>query len=240
AAAFAIETALWDVWAQRRSMPLACVWGAPADARVSTAMLVDVLSPDDWPSSPPAVVKMKVGRPGRWDEELSSLRQWHARFADATVRLDANRAFGPEAPARLHDLHQLQKRGLDIDFLEEPTPWPWPVTSLPLAQDESLRKGVLCEGMAAAVVKPTVLGGLAAGDRWRADGHRVVMSHTFEGPVAHAALSAWALAFAPNETAGLGPHAGVFGWRDVVVDHVEGERLRVPSRPGLGLLMEAS
>ncbi|MEO1338526.1 MAG: hypothetical protein AAFV29_22985, partial [Myxococcota bacterium] len=151
--AFAIETALWDVWARRQSRPLAEVWGASADTRVSTAMLVDVLSPRAWPSTPSAVVKMKVGRPGQWREELQGLRQWHARFSDVEVRLDANRAFALAAAAdRLHDLQKLSEEGLMIDFIEEPSMLPWPSTSLPLAQDESLRTGEVLPHIAAVVV----------------------------------------------------------------------------------------
>ena len=60
------------------------------------------------------------------------------------------------------------------------------------------------------------------------------MSHTFEGPLAHAAATAFALAAAPDTVAGLGIHAGLRAWTDIAPGHLDGDTLCVPSAPGLG------
>lgn len=240
-ARFGVEMALWDLFGRRWGLPCAIRWGASADARIETATLVDLLDPATWSSGErPSVLKVKVGRPGRWSEERAGLVALGERWPGVPVRIDVNRAFTKaETSSRLVDLTALSRRsGLRIDFVEEPTSGgPWPAAGLPWARDESLQgRGPTAElvDVAALVVKPSVLGGLAVCGQWLKLGPRVIVSHCFEGPLAHAAASAWALAFAPAEVAGLGPHPGLDGWPGLSPTHVNGTRLGIPQAPGLG------
>ena len=239
-ARFALETASWDVWSQRRGLPLAVAWGAPATRVVATAALVDLMAPATWPHRSPAVIKVKVGRRGAWDAERAALVDLGVRYPGTPVRIDANQCFAGDVVAdRLAALADLHADGrLTVAFVEEPSEGPWPsACGLTLGRDESLSGQAPAAALAAdavVVLKPTILGGLTAVDGWAALAATAVISHAFEGPIAHAAAAAWAVAFAPDVVAGLGPHAGLTAWPDVTPEHVRGDRLIVPSRPGLG------
>ncbi len=236
---FAVETAFWDLWSRRKALPLAVLWGASVGAEVLTARLVDLLVPQAWPDEAPATIKVKVGRPGAWTQERAALEAMRARYPRTPVRVDVNQSFtNAEVADRLDELTATFGSTEAIDFVEEPSPGVWPENrSVRLARDESLRRpGAALAPAEVAVVKPTVLGGISAAERWRTDAPTVVISHAFEGPVAHAAAAAWAVARAPQVVAGLGPHAGILAWHDVEVGHVDGDVLRVPDRPGLGMV----
>ena len=241
-ARFAVETAAWDLLGQRVKRPLALVWGARADARVGTATLIDLQRPDAWPARPPAALKAKLGV-GPWSIERAAIERVSKQYPDVPVRLDPNRSWTVEIlDSRLEDLAALADRGLTLDFVEEPSSTAWPIGDrIPLALDESLQGGDMTpaqkpSNVVAAVLKPTVLGGFEALHPWRASDATAVVSHAFEGPVAHAAASAWALAFGTDTVAGLGPHPGLDAWPDLKPGHIEGRTLRVPDAPGLGLI----
>ena len=152
--------ALWDLYGRSVGRPCAVLWGARAGARVRTAQLVDLFTPEAWPSTPPAAIKVKVGRPGRWAEELAALTELAARHTNVPLRVDVNGAFADEvAVGRLTELAQ---RRLRIEFVEEPCsviPMSPPV---PVAVDESLRIRTVedVSDVRAVVLKPTVLGGV--------------------------------------------------------------------------------
>ena len=243
AARFALETALWDLWSQQRGLPLAAAWGADPALSVATAVLVDLMAPA-WPHRSPAAIKVKVGRAGEWPTELRALRSLGQRYPDTPIRIDANQAFSTaEVSDRLAEIEGLlADDSLRIEFIEEPSAPEWPKQSgLTLGRDESLQgraPNADVIGDAVAVLKPTVLGGLEAVRGWAAVARKTVVSHTFEGPIAHAAASAWALAFASDVVAGLGPHSGLTAWDDITPGHVDGDRLVVSDRPGLGYRRE--
>ena len=91
------------------------------------------------------------------------------------------------------------------------------------------------------VLKPMILGGLS---RWLELGRRagaldlgVVVSHSFDGPVALAAAAALALALPTRIAQGLAPHSGLAAWPPIPLPLTHAA-LQVWSTPGLGLAAE--
>ena len=82
-----------------------------------------------------------------------------------------------------------------------------------------------------------VLGGLShcleLGRRARALNLGVVVSHSFDGPVALAAAAALALALPAGIAQGLAPHAGLSAWPPIPLPIV-GAKLQAWSGAGLG------
>ncbi len=169
-------------------------------------------------------VKFKVGGDPGFSGHLDQLRAVRAEFPRLRIRLDANGCWTPdEARRRLGEL----KAAIDPEFVEQPVGTRELLTfgdaPVPLAADESLRlpdavRAVTRPGRCVVVVlKPMVLGGLHAclglADQARANGARAIVTHTFGGPIAHAAACELALAVAAADPAGHppGPAAGLAG-----------------------------
>jgi o-succinylbenzoate synthase len=123
------------------------------------------------------VIKLKVGALP-WEQELALLAKLRRRWPDGQVelRLDANGAWTPdEAMARLDAL-----AGLDVAFLEQPIQPGQPdamagicaTSPIPIALDEELIGAVDPPSLLATirpqhiVLKPSLLGGLAACQAW--------------------------------------------------------------------------
>ena len=231
-ARFALETAVLDLVARRRAVPLRTLLsrapaasvpgsayvGAALDAGVEAAALAAARAGF-------ATVKVKLtGAPDAYDRELDVLRALHRRLPRGVkLRLDVNGAWpAADAPRMLARL-----RGLGVELVEQPAP----VGELrglgrcavPWAIDESLSdvgdtaaalwRG---SGCVAAVVKPAVhglLGGAAIAHRARLAGKGVVVTHFFDGPVGTAAACEFALAVGDARfAAGLAPHPGLSAW----------------------------
>ena len=162
-----------------------------------------------------AAVKLKVGRQ-LIETDAETVRAVSAALLDggggAALRLDANRAWTVEqATAFAHAVD-----GVPLDYLEEPTPnvgdHPalWLDTGLPIALDETLQEpggeDYLRGWAAAAVLKPTLVGGLMAAlglaAAARAVGVRPVLSASFESGVGLRGVAAVAAATGA-EPAGL-------------------------------------
>ena len=158
-----------------------------------------------------AAVKLKVGRRSV-AEDAETVRAVSEALGGAALRLDANRAWtsGQTADfARAVD-------GVALDYLEEPTrdaadhPALWLDTGLPIALDETLQEpggeAHLRGWAAAAVLKPTLVGGLMAALRLacaaRSVGVRPVLSASFESGVGLRGVAAVAAATGA-EPAGL-------------------------------------
>ena len=129
--------------------------------------------------------------------------------ASVALRLDANRAWAWDQAVAFAD----GVAGVALDYVEEPLAAPerlpelWHDTGLPLAVDESVQEGAKVRGWAtAAVLKPTLVGGLAAtlriAARARAVGVRAVLSASFESGVGLRGVAALAAATGA-EPAGL-------------------------------------
>ncbi|CAN5792823.1 o-succinylbenzoate synthase [soil metagenome] len=219
-ARFAIETALLGALASARcctiadllvssparSLPCAVIVETPADARRAVAAGARTL-------------KLKVG-PG---DDLERIVAIAAVAPNIPLRLDANRSWpASRVRERLFALAELP-----IELVEEPCadahalladPLPCPLAldeSIALLSSTALDTALASPGLAALILKPTVLGGFAAclvlAARARAAGREVIISHALEGPVGTAACAELALALG-GRSAGLAPHAAIAGW----------------------------
>lgn len=240
---FALETALLDLAARRAKQPLHALLRqrfaltAPL-GRSPLALLIELLPGAEALRAARAAVsqgfgtlKLKVGRPGAFAQELQALELLRGELgASLRLRVDANRAFSTaEVKARLFAL-----RAVSPELVEEPAPLSdWSGSGVPIALDESLRDPLVpppralkeC-GVRVLVLKPTVLGGLGAclglSRAATEAGLGVVVSHALEGPVGRAALSELALSLGARDLAhGLGEPGRAF--------------LEPHERPGLGI-----
>lgn len=258
AARAALESALLDVLGQAEGRP---AWAllrdaiggeSPVPAELPVAALIsgDV---SDWSARAHGAfargvrtLKVKIGRPGMFAQELSTLCELRAKLGPGLeLRLDANRSFEPdEAETKLDAL-----RAVAPEYVEEPTS-DWcglSRSSVPLALDESLADpSVLAHcierrrelQLAAFVLKPTLLGvarTLELTQSARSLGLRAVLSHTFEGPVGFCLAAALAFGVGtPRQAVGLDSHPIVAAWPGLSLP-LDGARLCRPGAPGLGL-----
>jgi L-alanine-DL-glutamate epimerase-like enolase superfamily enzyme len=168
-----------------------------------------------------------------------------AAVPDARLRIDANRTWPTsEVADRLAAL-----AGLPIEYVEEPCldAHRLLATALPyrLALDDSLvdlaradlDAALRSPGLAALVLKPTLLGGFAAvielAERARRAGVAAIVSHTLEGPVGTAACAELALALAGSHAIGLAAHAALAGW-GITVAQLAADHVHPSGAPGLG------
>lgn len=165
------------------------------------------------------VIKLKVGAVP-WEEELALLaglrRRWPA--GQVELRLDANGAWTPgEAMARLDAL-----AGLDVAFLEQPVQPGQPAalaaicatSPIPIALDEELIRAAdpssLLETIRPQhiVLKPSLLGGLAACERWISAAGRLGIgwwvNSLLESNVGLNAIAQWTSALGDGRVHGLG------------------------------------
>lgn len=243
----ALETAVLDLLARRRSEPASVALGAEPGARRPLSALLGPATSPTLPSDAERALaegyrtlKVKLGAPGVLRDELAALAALRERFGVVFgLRLDANGAL------RASDLSDAAPalHGLNIELFEEPSGAGLP--GLPLALDESLQGLTLAEaeaawqrrGARAIVLKPTALGGLshclALAERALASNVQVSVSHCFEGPFAWRAAAALALSLPVGAAHGLAPHPGLLGWKTGPLPLERGE-LFSWREPGLG------
>jgi o-succinylbenzoate synthase len=254
-ARFAVETALLDLAGQRLGLPVSTLLaGSWPTHAVPLAALLDGETVEELEAGARAArrgalaaVKVKIGRPWRFEAELEALDRVRAALGTRTaLRLDANGAWSrAEAPVRLAALARFRP-----EFVEQPVPADQLPglrdAPVPLAADETLAlEGGLARlraegGAQVAILKPTVLGGLLRCRALAAEafgsGMQVVVSHALEGPIALAAAAELALSLQPAPLAcGLAPHAGLEAWPDVAVKQLAGNAIVPAPVRGLGL-----
>jgi L-alanine-DL-glutamate epimerase-like enolase superfamily enzyme len=259
---FAFECALVDLLARRAGLS-AAHW--LAGGRAPQPVPVSVLLPDEREAAVTAaaaaaarghaVLKLKIALPGRSEADEDALLATVRAAADAgaagragpRLRLDANGALDPTAaPGRLA---ALARHG--IELVEEPVAGAallaMPALALPWAADESLADPALAAALlalpparrpAALVLKPALLGlarCLRLAEAAARQGVALIVTHSFDGDLGHAAACALAVALPqPPWACGLAPHAGLrrppatLPW------------LPVPRAPGLGIEDEAA
>ena len=250
-AQFALETALLDWLGHNRGEPLHRILGG--DAPRTAIPIADLVMDSDaaaWPSTAETLLadgathlKFKIGVD--LAREMVALELIRGAYPDVSIRLDGNR----RVPLDALRAHASSLQALELELLEEPVPverWP-DVLDLPLpfALDESLRDERAAEALLqsgkirAVVLKPTVLGGLRASFRWAeraaANGVGYLVSHTFEGPIARAAIAELALALQCELAAGLGAHPGLELWTPCETAAIDGRAIVPHDSPGLGL-----
>jgi len=244
---FGIETALLDLLARKRGLPLRRLLSPEAADRVR----VNAIAPLDGvvPKAEQGytVIKVKVGL-APWPDEAAALRRLDLPEG-VTLRLDANRAWSrAEAEGFLAAI-----AGLPVESLEEPLS-PAEIgglkslqaaTPIALAIDESLDVIGVDTLLSAPpvrrlVLKPALLGGLrrtfAVATAARVVGYDIVVTSYLESAVGVAAVA--------NLAAVLDPEArtahGLATLDLFATDVAEGlplaaEAMRLPDRTGLGL-----
>ncbi len=224
-ARFALETALLSARSATTHQTLAELLTTRPASQLPCAVVVD--DPDAARRAIAAgarCLKIKVGPTGDLDRVVAI----HHAAPGTPLRIDANRTWSRALTRPL--LHALAD--LPIEFVEEPCPDAHELLTGPLpcaiALDESLvtltaaqlALALQSPGLAALVLKPTLLGGLhaciALAARATAAGKQVVVTHALEGPIGTAACAELALALAGEHgskaPAGLAPHAALAGW----------------------------
>ncbi len=205
AARFSLDSALHDLEAQRRGLPLARLLAAHPSGSVAVNEVLGLGNPQHTAEAAAAAValgyrtlKLKVGAaPPEVDAVLlASVRDAVPRVI--ALRLDANGAWSVrEALVALERLSEF-----DVELVEQPVPardlaglrYVAERSPIPVAADEALaheagREALLGGELApVAILKPMVLGGVRASARLAAaSGVRCVVTTTFEGPVGVAA-----------------------------------------------------
>lgn len=208
AARFAIESALLGLLAAERGVGAADVLagevGRVAARGVPVAHVVDtVAEARALAARGVRTLKLKVTDS---DAAIAWVREIAAAVPGVQLRLDANRGWSAGRGDALADL------GAQLAFVEEPGA----ACGLPVALDESLAAMTDAEvaaavargGVAALVLKPTLLGLDRA---WRLAQlcTPAVISHTLEGPVGRAACAELALAVGAGCAHGLGDDRGL-------------------------------
>jgi o-succinylbenzoate synthase len=256
AARFGLETALLDAEAKARGLTLATLLsGRPPASRVPLSLLLGSAS-----SSAPLLeaaksavnegyscLKLKLGG-APFADELAALVALRALIGEhVALRLDPNGRFPlDDLDARLAAL-----AAVSPVWIEEPVPLDvlltLPPTPIPWAADESLVSPALAARLfasrppscVAVVLKPALLGGLV---RTRAlalsaqrAGLAVVVTHLFDGPVAHAAACELALSLDAPAPAGLAPHAVTRAFAVPIAQLPGGPFVWPAHSPGLGL-----
>lgn len=225
---FALETALVDALAQHRRVPLASLLTlTPAALLPVNAVVASIEEAAAAFARGVRCFKVKLGNDTAGDAAL--LANLRRAWPQVSLRADANRAW-PAAEVR-ERLGELAPAGLE--YVEEPCAGlaellasgaRWPVA---VALDESLAEvkgrllatAVRAPGLAALVLKPTVLGGLQAAQARaevaRLAGKRAVTTHSLEGPVGTAACAELARALGaaqPELAVGLDAHPALAAW----------------------------
>lgn len=254
-AAFALETAVLDVVAQRRAVPLWALFGDAEPSRVPLSSLLGGADDLDVVAAASRAVargvhtvKVKLTGP-RLGPQLDTLGRLRDVLGARALRLDANGTF--DAATAVAELDAL--RACNPELVEEPVPTAslpgLGALPVPIALDESLQDAAALAGLephlgrlrcVALVLKPMALGGfarcLALAARARVLGLDVTFSHLFDGPVGLAAAAHLALAVGSRSRAsGLDAHGGLEAWPPVALPFLDTTSVMATSSPGLGL-----
>lgn len=121
----AVDMALWDLLGQKYSVPVYRMLGG-ARSNIVTDITISVNPPEEMARDARTAIqrgydclKVKVGI----DPELDVARLAAVREAvgkDVKLRIDANQAWNAKQAVRILD--QMQEKGLDIEFVEQPVP----------------------------------------------------------------------------------------------------------------------
>jgi o-succinylbenzoate synthase len=254
AARMALETAALDLRGRQRHASAPSLLGAAPMAERKLTWLAGAPDPEALGTIRAAEragyghFKIKLGRAGNFWSEIAAVRDLRrALGAGPCLRLDVNRAWSDAEARTAGSLLD----ALDIEFVEEPSARLTRAHSacFPVALDESLQGfepkdlGGLARrsGARFVILKPMVLGGLShcieLARHAAALDLGVVVSHSFDGPVALIAAAALALALPTQIAQGLAPHAGLAAWRQIPLP-ITDARLRAWKTPGLGFASE--
>lgn len=252
---FAWDCARLDLLGQQSAQPAWARLSAGVPERLECNALL-TCRPSEWRDAIESLVargvrtvKLKVGFVDvDLEAHVDALRALDAALpAEVTLRLDANGAFAADDAARLRSALP----GARFEFIEDPVQASalhtlsasglrWAADQLARDEPAAVARCSARDGLAALILKPTLLGSipelLLATNQARARGVDVVLTHAFEGPIAHAALVHLAFALSEPSTPramGLATHDVLRQWPFAAPAH-EWE-LERPDAPGLGL-----
>lgn len=256
ATAFAEETAMLDLAAQKAQQPLnAWLSGNPpvdsiaVNANLGSILTVDAAALESALAAGFSVLKLKVGI-GHWQDEIACLQRLADRLPPgAQFRLDANAAWWmDEAHAFI-----LACNELPIECLEEPLRQPTQtelaslqaLSLFPLAVDESIQlldANFFRQPPARRIIlKPARHGGLLTtfglAMKLRASGIECVVTSALESACGLLACAHLAAAIAPHQTHGLAT-ANWLAEDTGIVPLVSQGRLTLPRGAGLAFIPE--
>jgi len=118
----AADMALWDLYGQLYNIPVYKMLGGSRKS-IETDITISVNSPEEMARDAVSAIKrgynclkVKVGSNPELDvARLSAVREV---APDVLIRIDANQAWSPKQAVRI--LNQMQEKGLDIEFVEQP------------------------------------------------------------------------------------------------------------------------
>ena len=246
AARFAVESALLDLRGKATGTTAAAqIAGRLGGGQAKSCPIAGLLAPGPAEAVADAAraavargvrtLKLKIDGDERDVAIVAAVRR--AVGPAIALRLDANQCLDPTA----HAAYLAALAAHHIELIEEPfAPGPDAGSApIPVAADESLHRGGSIALTASSVVlKPMALGlsrCLALAVEARRRGLAVIVSHLFDGPVAHAAASALALAIGDGAACGLDRHAGLTAWPATTLPHLGLDRISATSAAGLGV-----
>ena len=254
AARMALETAALDLRGRQIQLPAPALLGADPGAQRTLAWLAGAPDAQALEAIRGAQragydhFKLKLGQPGNFKAEIAGVRELRrALGVGPRLRLDANRGWSVSEATSACSLLE----ALDIEFVEEPSlKFARPLANcVPVALDESLQ-GLNPDDFEAlarhsgarfVILKPMVLGGLShcieLARHAMALDLGVVVSHSFDGPVALVASAALALALPTRVAQGLAPHPGLAAWPPMPLP-IAHAALHAWNAPGLGVASE--
>ncbi len=255
-----IETALLDLLARERQLPLHRLLNPASDGSVAVNGFLGTLEKMEAQQFAAMsrkgyrVVKLKVGL-GAVDDELKSLARISPDIpAGIMLRLDANGAWNSEQAARFIE----GLTGLPVESLEEPLrhfdPAQWrdlqQQCPFPLALDESIgamdENDILHSGVKRLIIKPMVLGGistsLSLAMRASEHGIQTVATSTVDGAIGvHAAAHLAAAMTISGQPMAHGLDTSCWLQRNIAPPPlIESAKIRLSSQPGLGVIPELS
>ena len=248
---FALETAVLDAEARKRGIRFA---NLIADAAMALVPVNAVVNSVDGALAAAArgipALKVKVGADHA--RTVALLRAIREALPAVALRVDANQTWPlDEVERRLSAMTELR-----LEYVEEPAVGLAPRLAaglpVPIALDESLAspdrddwldRALASGAVGAIVLKPTVLGGIEAcrrlAGRARAHGVVVNVTHTLEGPVAHAACAELARALSLHGAVGLDRHAVLATW-SIPVPQLAGDAVVPAVGAGLAIDIDAA
>lgn len=206
--AFAVESALYasrqKVWASGTVPVSPLLLG-------SDEQVIDRLG--NWSDSWPEEFKVKVGRYAPEVEADRVLNFLDHLPDEVKLRLDANQRWNLQQACQFAQMLPVGR----VSYVEEPTPdskdFPelYQKTGLRYALDESLQKKRVKiewgDGLAALIIKPTLVGGIERCRQWiecaRQHSVRVVFSSAFESHLGVRMIEQLSLSLTPGESPGL-------------------------------------
>ena len=238
AARFAVETALLDLAGKRLGVPASVLLAdrerAPIPLNATIASIDDAMAAH---RRGIRTFKVKVGTPGRFDDEIGLLRALRDRLGpDIALRADANRAWTVAEAHRALDA----LAPIGLEYIEEPVHAGACLahSPIPLAIDESLADADWALGSASVMVlKPMLLGGLFRCWDLARLGVDVVVSHLIDGPVALGACGELALALGAHRACGLDRHVGLTAWPRAHVAGISADHIMPTAAPGIGVAL---